>query len=479
MEDLEQPETPTINSREDEPEGNNDPTDPLRPEVEEENDAGGTPPMADPIADTEMQEELPTNGADEANDDEADVGNTANTDRAVQDDEDDDSELEELDEQEFADFDATALNIPDKPIDVDESNVALLGVHKRKRTAEEEAERERKKKKKEKKRDKPSRRRRGEDEDDFEGGPEMDGKRSRKGKGSKPSGSSKRERTPVDLDSLPPDERRRRALDAKIDEALKTHRVSRRKAAQDMEERADQELSEMRTRIAKACEADAQARQRGEVAVQKLKILPEVVELMNRNTIQSQLVDPDINILESVRFMLEPADQDAALPNYQIQRELFAILSKLNIGKEALVASAIGKVVLFYTKSSQPQPDIKRQAEQLVAEWTRVILNKGKDARSKPVETRGYDPLVAAASQRMGGSQVDRTAVAAEKRKRALELPGPANRARVLGGVGTYSIAPVSNLSNAQGVSARKTQGANDEAFRRIAARSSQKAGKR
>jgi transcription factor SPN1 len=267
-----------------------------------------------------------------------------------------------------------------------------------------------------------------------------------------------------------------------MDEALKTHRVSRRKAAQDMEERADQEIAEMRTRIAKACELDAQARSRGDVAVQKLKILPEVVELMNRNTIQSQLVDPDINILESVRFMLEPADQDAALPNYQIQRELFAILSRLNIGKEALVASAVGKVVLFYTKSTQPQPDIKRQAEHLVAEWTRVILNKGKDARSKPVETRGYDPMAAAAaSQRTGGaSQMDRATLAAEKRKRALEAPGPQNRARVQGGVGTYTVAPVSNMSNAQGVSQRKTQGANDDTFRRIAARSSQKAsGKR
>ncbi|KAI5359138.1 Putative transcription factor IIS, TFIIS/LEDGF domain superfamily [Septoria linicola] len=480
MEDLEQPDTPTVNSYENEPQGNDDPNDPLRPDIEEENDAGGTPPMADPHADMEATDEMPTNGAEEGNGEEGDEGNPANTDRAVVDDDDDESELEELDEHEFADFDATALNIPDKPIDVDESNVALLGVHKRKRTAEEEAERERKKKKKEKKRDKPSRKRRtGEDEEDFEGGPEMDGKRSRKGKGSKPSQSSRRERTPVDLESLPPDERRRRALEAKMDEALKTHRVSRRKAAQDMEERADQEIADMRTRIAKACEADAQARARGDVAVQKLKILPEVVELMNRNTIQSQLVDPDINILESVRFMLEPADQDAALPNYQIQRELFAILSRLNIGKDALVASAIGKVVLFYTKSSQPQPDIKRQAEYLVAEWTRVILNKGKDARSKPVETRGYDPLVAAASQRLGGSQVDRAAQAAEKRKRVLEAPGPQNRARVQGGVGTYSIAPVSNLSNAQGVSQRRTQGSSDETFKRIAARSSQKQAKR
>jgi transcription factor SPN1 len=212
MEDLEQPEIPTINSFGDEPQANNDPNDPLRPDIEEEDNAGGTPPMADPHADTETREDaMPTRGAGEGVDEEADARKPAHADeRAVNDDDDndDESELEELDEQEFADFDATALNIPDKPIEVDESNVALLGVHKRKRTAEEEAERERKKKKKEKKRDKPSRKRRGgEDEDDFEGGPEMDGKRSRKSKGSKPSQGSRREKTPVDLDTLPPDER--------------------------------------------------------------------------------------------------------------------------------------------------------------------------------------------------------------------------------------------------------------------------------
>lgn len=208
MEDLEQPDVPTVDSIDNEPQANADPNDPLRPEIEEEDNAGGTPPVADPHADTEVQENGGSKSADELMDDEADAEKPVNGEDDNEDN-DDESELEELDEQEFADFDATALNIPDKPIDVDESNVALLGVHKRKRTAEEEAERERKKKKKEKKREKPSSRKRrgGEDEDDFEGGPEMDGKRSRKSKGSKPSQSSRRERTPIDLDTLPPDER--------------------------------------------------------------------------------------------------------------------------------------------------------------------------------------------------------------------------------------------------------------------------------
>lgn len=254
-----------------------------------------------------------------------------------------------------------------------------------------------------------------------------------------------------------------------MDEAVRSHKTSRRRAGIDLEAQADAEIESMRLRMAKACEADADARARGEVATHKLKILPEVVELMNRNTIQSQLVDPDINILEAVRFMLEPADQDAALPNYKIQRELFAILQKLNIGKEALLASGIGKVIMFYTKSSQPEIGIKHAAEKLLAEWMRTVLQKQKTMRHKPVQQKTFDPSVASqqSSQRPARSAMD---IAEEKRRRLLAAPGPTNRARVEGGAGTYTIAPVSNMSNAMGVGggARRAGQGGEEAFRRI-----------
>lgn len=259
-----------------------------------------------------------------------------------------------------------------------------------------------------------------------------------------------------------------------MEEALKTYRPSRRKAGVDLESMADAEIERMRQKMAKACELDAEARAKGEVATHKLKILPEVVELMNRNTIQAQIVDPDINLLEAVRFMLEPADVDGALPNYRIQKELFGVLSRLQIGKEALVASGIGKVVLFYTKSIQPQPDIKRQAERLLGEWMRVVLNKPKTMTIKAIATATYDPLAAQASQRnsssQGLSQAERAAIAAEKRRKILAQPSATNRARVEGsGVGTYTIAPVNNLSNAH---AGPRGGGTGETYRRIIGRS-------
>ena len=214
MEDLQEaPGSPTLLDGE-EPQGNNDPRDPLNPDMEEEDRPNA--PLGDPTADVDTfgDEEAPEAVAsmNAAADDEADGLSPDALDD--DDDEEPESELEELDETQFQDFDPAALNIPDKPLQVDESNVGLLGVHKRKRTEEEE--RERKKKKKEGKREKVKRTKKkkdGDGESDFEGGVEMEGKRARKSKvgadgRAVKGGSVRRARTPPeDEENLTPDER--------------------------------------------------------------------------------------------------------------------------------------------------------------------------------------------------------------------------------------------------------------------------------
>ncbi|TKA73281.1 hypothetical protein B0A55_06078 [Friedmanniomyces simplex] len=201
MEDLELPPgSPALQDNE-EPEALDDTQDPLHPGIDEEH--GTDAPLAHPTADTEVFED------EEAADtnDEQDKGTTADLL-----DDDAESELEELDEKEFEDFDPAALNIPDKPVAVDADNVGLLGVHKRKRTEEEE--RERKKKRKEGRREKPKKARRvragGDDEEDFEGGPEIDGKRVRRAKAGAdgaPVRRAPRARTPENEEQLSPEER--------------------------------------------------------------------------------------------------------------------------------------------------------------------------------------------------------------------------------------------------------------------------------
>jgi transcription factor SPN1 len=154
---------------------------------------------------------------------------------------------------------------------------------------------------------------------------------------------------------------------------------------------ADAEIEDMRRRMTHAAQLDAISRREGKPAMHKLKMLPEVISLLNRNQFVSSLVDPEINLLEAVKFFLEPLD-DGSLPAYNIQRDLINALGRLPINKESLIASGIGKVIVFYTKSKRPEPGIKRQAERLLAEWTRPILQRSDDYSKKVYEEADYDP---------------------------------------------------------------------------------------
>ncbi len=188
-----------------------------------------------------------------------------------------------------------------------------------------------------------------------------------------------------------------------------------------------------------AAETDGELVRQGQPAAQKLKMLPEVVSLLNRNTYVQSILDPEMNLLEAVRFFLEPLS-DGSLPAYNIQRELFAALAKLPMNKDALISSGIGKVILFYRKSKRPEPAIKRQATKLMEEWSRPILGKTDDHTKKYVATAAYDPdkVRHTASQR---------AVIVPKAK-INRAPGDreSNRARITHTATTYTVAPQSRV---------------------------------
>ena len=239
---------------------------------------------------------------------------------------------------------------------------------------------------------------------------------------------------------------------------------------------ADEEIANLRIRMAEAAELDVQARQSvpPKPAMHKLRLLPEVSALLNRNSrdVESAIVDPENNLLESVRFFLEPLS-DGSLPAYNIQRELFAALAKLPIDKESLISSGIGKVVLFYTKSKKPELAIKRAAERLLGEWTRPILKRSDDYRKRQLETIDYDPL----SSRPAAHPASATQTAAEARARALEKPQMGNRARVEVDRKTYTIVPRSGQV-AGGMFARPLGASGEDAFRRMKARQAAAQGK-
>lgn len=200
----------------------------------------------------------------------------------------------------------------------------------------------------------------------------------------------------------------------------------------------------MRIRMTDAAKADTESRQKGNPAMSKLKLLPEVISLLNRNQLKDQLVDPDTNLLEAVRFFLEPLN-DGSLPAYNIQRSLFTVLGKLPITKDALVASGIGKVTWFYTKSTKPEPQVKRQAEQLLRDWTRPILKRTDDYRKRELIEADYNPRDLP-TREVAAPASTQALLSQAARERKLAAPGRGNRAKVESGTTSYTIVPRSNL---------------------------------
>tara|TARA_R110002003_G_scaffold1048_11_gene22244 strand:- start:1183 stop:1878 length:696 start_codon:yes stop_codon:yes gene_type:complete len=171
------------------PEAGNDPSDPLRPEIDEENSTPN-PTIAEPYQDMEV-----TEGKEEmADPDDLQEGGLSDNESVLSDALDD----EQLDEQ-FGEFDASNIAIEERPAQaIDEDTVKQIGVHKRKRTAGEGEE----PKKKKKRADKP-RRKKNKDGEDGEGAEEG----SRKSRRSKKEGRV-RAASPDDAEEhLTPEER--------------------------------------------------------------------------------------------------------------------------------------------------------------------------------------------------------------------------------------------------------------------------------
>ncbi|KAB8231447.1 Transcription factor iws1 [Aspergillus alliaceus] len=367
---------------------------------------------------------------------------------------DDESILSEVDEAQFEDFDPENVDVEDRPqLAIDEDNLKLIGRHKRQR-GEEGGDGERSKRKREGRREKKSRRMRDLEEAGSDG----------EGKSKKRESRKRREPTPED-ETMDPATRRRRALDRAMDEALKkpTKRRFRKADGIDLEQMADAEIEDMRKRMTHAAQLDAINRREGKPAMHKLKMLPEVVSLLNRNQYVNSLVDPEINLLEAVKFFLEPLD-DGSLPAYNIQRDLMNSLGKLPINKEALIASGIGKVIVFYTRSKRPEAGIKRMAERLLAEWTRPILQRSDDYSKRVYQEAEFDP------RKVQRTVQSAEVTAAEARARELLPPRLANRARADITHTSYTVVPRPTMVQ-ESKFARPLGASGEDRFRKMRAR--------
>ncbi|KAK1777392.1 hypothetical protein QBC45DRAFT_416781 [Copromyces sp. CBS 386.78] len=369
--------------------------------------------------------------------------------------------LSEIDEEEFGD------DYGARPVDIDE-NVAMKLKARRKTTTDTT------KKPKEGRRPK----KRSRDDDDVDAADDDGERRPRKvrAEGERRARKEEEDRAAQAEENLTPDERRRRALERAIDAAVKNPTKRRRKKDDiDLEEETDEQIANLKVAMEKACVADNEAREQKQPAVHKLKLLPQVTAILNRTAIQDSVLDPEINFLQSVRYFLEPLN-DGSLPAYNIQRAIMSALMKLPINKDVLLSSGIGKVVVYYNKSKSPSADIKRDAERLLGEWSRLILKRTDDYKKRHIEMREIDVSAVRGQREGGSSQVTLTQRPAGKsryeieRERALapEVRNN-NRARPVGLPASYTIAPKSTYIPGQAPTDHRPIGhSGHEAFRRM-----------
>ncbi|KAL2169404.1 hypothetical protein VTG60DRAFT_6033 [Thermothelomyces hinnuleus] len=377
--------------------------------------------------------------------------------------------LSEIDEDQFEDYDPA---LEERPVEIDENVAMTLKAAKRKRT-DGETVRKPKEGRRPKKRSRAV-------EDDVGDGEEVE-RRPRKARatGERRTAGMEDEEEEVNEENLTPEERRRRAIQRAMDNALKNPTKRRRKKDDiDLEEEIDDQIANLKVAMEKACEADNEARDKGMAATHKLKLLPQVTAMLNRTAIQDSVLDPETNFLQSVKFFLEPLN-DGSLPAYNIQRDIFNALAKLPINKEVLLSSGIGKVVYFYTRSKRPEPSIKRIAERLVGEWSRPILKRTDDYKKRQIETRDFDINAARLARRQeaaaAGSQITLTQRPAGKtrfeleRERLLAPEVKKNRAQPPGLPASYTIAPRSTFDPSRAAAEFRPMGsAGLEAFRKM-----------
>ncbi|OWZ79553.1 transcription factor IWS1 [Cryptococcus neoformans Bt85] len=226
-----------------------------------------------------------------------------------------------------------------------------------------------------------------EDEDD-----EDDGEERRRKKKKKAERRRKREEEEEEDEAPVLDEatQRRLALEERIDAIGKKPKAVRRKKKGDddvdiVDSYHDDICARLRDRMIAAADKDEAANKIKMPGTAKLAMLDEVMGVLRNTTLWQSIVDN--GVLEAVKRWLEPLP-DKSLPSVGIQKAIFEVLPKMDLDTTTLKECRLGPIVLFYTKTKRVTPAINRQADALVQAWSRPIIKRPANYRSRYIESQ-------------------------------------------------------------------------------------------
>ncbi|XP_059656901.1 protein IWS1 homolog 1 [Cornus florida] len=126
-------------------------------------------------------------------------------------------------------------------------------------------------------------------------------------------------------------------------------------------------------------EEDAELNRQSRPAINKLKKLPLLTEVLSKKQLQQEFLDH--GVLTLLKNWLEPLP-DGSLPNINIRAAVLRILTDFPIDleqydrREQLKKSGLGKVIMFLSKSDEETTSNRKLAKDLVDKWSRPIFNK-------------------------------------------------------------------------------------------------------
>ncbi|KAJ6826752.1 protein IWS1-like protein 1-like [Iris pallida] len=126
-------------------------------------------------------------------------------------------------------------------------------------------------------------------------------------------------------------------------------------------------------------EEDAELNRQSKPAINKLKKLPLLTEVLAKKKLQQEFLDH--GVLTLLKNWLEPLP-DGSFPNMNIRTAILQILADFPIDleqydrREQLKKSGLGKVIMFLSKSDEETTSNRKLAKELVDKWSRPIFNK-------------------------------------------------------------------------------------------------------
>ncbi|KAK7353970.1 hypothetical protein VNO80_19426 [Phaseolus coccineus] len=119
-------------------------------------------------------------------------------------------------------------------------------------------------------------------------------------------------------------------------------------------------------------EEDTDLNRQEKPAINKLKKLPLLTEVLSKKQLQLEFLDH--GVLKLLKNWLEPLP-DGSLPNINIRTEILRILNEFPIDleqydrREQLKKSGLGKVIMFLSKSHEENRLNRKLAKELVDKW--------------------------------------------------------------------------------------------------------------